>query len=43
MNRTNALLKNVQHARRIAALGDVHSLLRRNPPPREEKSVRLAA
>jgi len=38
-----AVLKNVQHARRVAALGEVHSLLRRNPPPREEKAVRLAA
>ena len=35
--------KNVQHAMRVAALGEVRSLLRRNPPPREEKVVQLAA
>ncbi|HEU5283169.1 MAG TPA: hypothetical protein VFU53_05125 [Burkholderiales bacterium] len=39
----DAVLKNVRHARRVAALGEARSLLRRNPPPREENAVRLAA
>lgn len=39
----DAVLKNVRHARRVAALGEAHSLLRRNPPPRADKAVRLAA
>jgi hypothetical protein len=39
----DAVLKNVRHARRVAALGEVRSLLRRNPPPREDQADRLAA
>ena len=39
----DAVLKNVEHARRIADAGDVHRLLRRNPPPRESKPIQLAA
>jgi hypothetical protein len=40
----DAVLKNVEYARRIATRGEVHSLLRRNPPPREDRTtVRLAA
>jgi len=39
----DAVLKNVRHARRVAALGEVRGLLRRNPPPCADKAVRLAA
>jgi hypothetical protein len=39
----DAVLKNVRHARRVVAAGEVRSLLRRNPPPREALADRLAA
>jgi hypothetical protein len=39
----DAVLRNVEHARRIADPADVHRLLRRNPPPREVKQAQLAA
>ena len=39
----DAMLRNVEYAGRIATRGEVRSLLRRNPPPREKKTVRLAA
>jgi hypothetical protein len=39
----DAVLKNVHHARRVAQLGEVRGLLRRNPPPSADKTVRLAA
>jgi len=36
------VMKNVQHAARIAAEGDVDALLRRNPPPDEPSSEQAA-
>jgi hypothetical protein len=39
----DAVQKNVSHARRVAQLGEVRGLLRRNPPARADQAVRLAA
>jgi len=39
----DAVQKNVSHAQRVAQLGEVRGLLRRNPPARADQAVRLAA